>query len=85
MNTIESESLIHPFNFQSNEKVKLTSFNSTNKDSSQDLLNRLNATNIPYRQSVDKTDVFNIINSRLFFLTATAIWSLYWFISSLFE
>ena len=85
MNNNESEYLIPSVIPQFIEKVKLTNFTLANKDSSHDLLNRLNATNIPHRQNIDKTDIFNTINSGLFFLVLSAIWSLYWFVNSLFD
>ena len=86
MKTSESQSFDHPAVSQSYENVKLANFNNViSKNPFQDLVNRLSKINVPHRETLDKNDIFNFINSRLFFIPATAIWSLFWFTSSFFE
>ena len=84
--TSEPQSFDHPLISQSYENAKLASFNNViSKDPFQDLLHRFSTINISHRETLDKNDIFNFLNSKLFLIPATAMWSLFWFTSSFFE
>ena len=85
MKASQPQSLISPIIPQSYDNDKVAKFNGRRKDAFQDLLYRFSKINIAHRETVDKDDIFNFINSRLFFVPTTAIWSLIWFTYSLFD